>query len=199
MVAGAIALVASAVLTGCFGSSPDGDDPSEGDFADDGCTHIAVATSSEKVNMLDALAEAFKESPEAKALDVCATVRPVNVSSGDATRYLTSGGDWPNENPELWPTLWSPASTVWTERVAAAASPSLVGEPESFTHTPVVFGMPEAMARALGWPDEPISITDFEHSAPIPRAGGASASRCGARSRSRRRTRTRRRPGSRPS
>ncbi len=49
-----------------------------------------------------------------------------------------------------WPTLWSPASTVWTERVAAAASPSLVGEPESFTRTPVVFGVPETMARALG-------------------------------------------------
>ena len=87
---------------------------------------------------------------------------PVNVSSGDATRYLTAGGDWPNANRELWPTLWSPASTVWTERVAAAASPSLVGEPTSFTRTPVVFGMPEPMARALGWPDEAISISDIE-------------------------------------
>ncbi|GAA1975711.1 substrate-binding and VWA domain-containing protein [Microbacterium pumilum] len=159
---GALVLAATIGLTGCFGSSPDEGDPGEGDFADDGCTHIAVATSSEKVNMLDALAAAFKDSPEAEALDECATVRPVNVSSGDATRYLTAGGDWPNENPELWPTLWSPASTVWTERVAAAASPSLVGEPESFTRTPVVFGMPEAMARALGYPGKPISITDIE-------------------------------------
>lgn len=154
-------MAASIVLTGCFGSSSE-DPNGDGDFADDGCTHIAVATSSEKVNMLDALAAAFKESPEAMALDTCATVKPVNVSSGDATRYLTSGRDWPNENRELWPTLWSPASTVWTERVAAAASPALVGEPKSFTHTPVVFGMPEPMAKALGWPDEPISITDLE-------------------------------------
>lgn len=161
-IAGAASLVlaASLALAGCFGSDPQPD--GEGDFADDGCTHVAVATSSEKVNMLDALAAAFKESPEAKALDTCATIRPVNVSSGDATRYLTAGGDWPNENTELWPTLWSPASTVWTERVAAAASPSLVGEPDSFTHTPVVFGMPEPMARALGWPDQPISISDLE-------------------------------------
>jgi Ca-activated chloride channel family protein len=155
-------VAASIVLTGCFGSSSEDPNGGDGDFADDGCTHIAVATSSEKVNMLDALAAAFKESPEAKALDTCATVKPVNVSSGDATRYLTSGRDWPNENHELWPTLWSPASTVWTERVAAAASPALVGEPKSFTHTPVVFGMPEPMAKALGWPDEPISITDLE-------------------------------------
>jgi Ca-activated chloride channel family protein len=155
-------VAASIVLTGCFGSSSEDPNGGDGDFADDGCTHIAVATSSEKVNMLDALAAAFKESPEAKALDTCATVKPVNVSSGDATRYLTSGRDWPNENHELWPTLWSPASTVWTERVAAAASPALVGEPKSFTHTPVVFGMPEPMAKALGWPDEPISITDLQ-------------------------------------
>ena len=86
------------------------------------------------------------------ALDTCATVHPINVSSGDATRYLTSGEDWPDENERRWPSMWSPASTVWTDRVAAAASPALVGEPESFTHTPVVFGVPETMARALGWP-----------------------------------------------
>jgi Ca-activated chloride channel family protein len=159
---GAALIVAALTVAGCTASGPDEGESGEGDFADDGCTHIAVATSSEKVNMLDALAEAFKESPEAEALDECATVRPVNVSSGDATRFLTAGDDWPSDNPELWPTLWSPASTVWTERVAAAASPALVGEPESFTRTPVVFGMPEAMARALGWPDRPISITDIE-------------------------------------
>ena len=159
---GAALIVAALAVAGCTAPGPDEGESGEGDFADDGCTHVAVATSSEKVNMLDALAAAFKESAEAKALDECATIRPVNVSSGDATRYLTAGGDWPNDNPELWPTLWSPASTVWTERVAAAASPALVGEPESFTRTPVVFGMPEAMARALGWPDEPISITDIQ-------------------------------------
>jgi Ca-activated chloride channel family protein len=37
-----------------------------------------------------------------------------------------------------------------------------VGEPKSFTRTPVVFGMPEPMATALGWPNTPISITDLE-------------------------------------
>ncbi len=89
-------------------------------------------------------------------------MHPINVSSGDATRFLTSGGDWPDENPRRWPTMWSPASTVWTDRVAAAASASLVGEPESFTHTPVVFGVPETMAKALGWPGTEIGIADFE-------------------------------------
>lgn len=158
----ATAAVAALVLAACTGGGEDPEPEAGQGFPDDGCTHITVATSSEKVNMLDELATAFKESPEHEGLDTCATVRPTNVSSGNAARYLTSGDDWPSDDRALWPTLWSPASTVWTDRVAAAASANLVGEPASFTRTPVVFGMPEPMAKALGWPDTPISITDLE-------------------------------------
>ncbi len=159
-----MAAIVALALTACTGGGGEQGTTSDGGqgFPDDGCTHIAVATSSEKVNMLDELAEAFKDSPEHDGLETCATVRPTNVSSGNATRFLTSGEDWPSDDTSLWPTLWSPASTVWTDRVAAAASPSLVGEPKSFTRTPVVFGMPEPMATALGWPNTPISITDLE-------------------------------------
>lgn len=165
-----LAVSALVALTGCTGPSGGG---GAGDFADDGCTSVVVATSSEKVNMLDALADAFKESPEHEGLGECATVRPINVSSGEATRILTAGGDWPDENPRRWPTMWSPASTVWTERVAAAASPALVGEPESFTHTPVVFGVPETMAKALGWPKADIGIGDFERLCADPEGWGS--------------------------
>ncbi|MFE1646732.1 substrate-binding domain-containing protein [Microbacterium sp. P01] len=160
-------------LSACTAGTDDNGGSDRGDFADDGCTSVVVATSSEKVNMLDALAAAFKESPEAKALDTCATVRPINVSSGDATRNLTAGGDWPDADNRRWPTMWSPASTVWTERVAAAASPALVGEPASFTHTPVVFGVPETMARALGWPGTPIGIADLERLCSDPEGWGS--------------------------
>ncbi|MGH3691648.1 MAG: substrate-binding and vWA domain-containing protein [Microbacterium sp.] len=158
----ATAAIVALVLAACTGGGEDPTPEGSQGFPDDGCTHITIATSSEKVNMLDELATAFKESPEHDALDTCATVRPTNVSSGNAARYLTSGEDWPSDDRALWPTLWSPASTVWTDRVAAAASSNLVGAPASFTRTPVVFGMPEPMAKALGWPDEPISITELE-------------------------------------
>lgn len=172
--AGAGILIAALALSACFGGGgTEGGDFGDGDFADDGCTSVVVATSSEKVNMLDALAAAFKESPEHEALDECATVRPINVSSGDATRFLTSGQDWPDENPRRWPVMWSPASTVWTERVAAAASASLVGEPASFTHTPIVFGVPETMAKALGYPGSPIGIADFERLCQDPEGWGS--------------------------
>ena len=158
---GIAALASIVVLSGCSASGPAEETSTGTDWADDGCTSVVVATSSEKVNMLDALADAFKESSEAKSLKTCATVRPINVTSGDATRYLTAGGDWPDDDPRRWPTMWSPASTVWTSRVAAAASPAIVGEPKSFTHTPVVFGMPETMAKALGWPNKDIGIPDL--------------------------------------
>lgn len=165
--------IAAFVLAGCTpGDVPEVDTQGQG-FPDDGCTHLTIATSSEKVNMLDKLAEEFASSPEHDALSTCATVRPINVSSGNAARYLTAGEDWPSGDRDLWPTLWSPASTVWTDRVAAAASANLVGDPQSFTRTPVVFGMPEPMAKALGWPDKPISITDLSQLCQDPAGWGS--------------------------
>src|SRR5690348_627594 len=84
-----VTAVALTILTACTGGGTTGTVDAHGDgFADDGCTHVVVATSSEKVNMLDALATAFKDSPEHKNLKTCATIRPVNVSSGNAARYL---------------------------------------------------------------------------------------------------------------
>lgn len=168
----ATALVAL-VLAGCTPGEVDGSSTEGQGFPSDGCTHITIATSSEKVNMLDELADAFKDSSEHKALSTCATVRPINVSSGNAATYLASGDDWPSDDRDLWPTLWSPASTVWTDRVAAAASANLVGDPQSFTRTPVVFGMPEPMAKALGWPDKPISITDLSNMCQNPDGWGS--------------------------
>jgi Ca-activated chloride channel family protein len=62
---------------------------------------------------------------------------------------------------------------VWSDRVAAAASASLVGAPESFTRTPVVFGMPEPMAEALGWPEKPLSISDLANLCQAPDGWGS--------------------------
>lgn len=158
----AVAASAAILLSGCVASDNNTDNSRISSFDDDGCTHITIATSSEKVNLMDELSAAFKESPEMKALDKCVTVKPINVSSGDGTRILsTSPKEWPLENQEYWPTLWSPASTIWTSRVAAAGNSGILEDPKSFTHTPVVFGMPESMTKALGYPDKPISIQDL--------------------------------------
>lgn len=159
-------LTASLLLAGCTGggspTNPNGGGSGAVPGAD-GCTPLVVATSSEKVNLMDKLGEAFKESEQAKKLDTCASVFPINVSSGNGAKTLISNpSTWP-ELDEAWqPTIWSPASSVWIERVASAGNENLVANPTLFTHTPVVFGVPESMAKALGYPEKSISYKDLE-------------------------------------
>jgi Ca-activated chloride channel family protein len=157
---GGIVLALVACTDGSNGGSNGGSFDGAGSLvSDDGCIRVPAAVSSEKVNLFVELAEAFEASPAAAALETCAKVEPVDVTSGDATRYLSSGGDWPAATDRAkWPVIWSPASMVWVERVAAAASPGLVEGAASFTRTPVVLAMPESMAQALGWPDQAISL-----------------------------------------
>ncbi len=148
------------LLTGCFplndSQNPDGS--SDFDFGD--CTPLYAAVSPEKVNMFTELASLFEDSAEAKALKTCARVAPVDVSSGEATRLLNSG--WPTDQTiKPRPVLWSPASSTWVNTVAATSGEALVAKPQSFARTPVVFAMPETMARVLGWPDKPVGIQDL--------------------------------------
>jgi len=130
----------------------------------DGCTSVVVATSSEKVNLMEDLGQKFKESEEAKSLDNCATIYPINVSSGAAAdNLMNSTSEWPDLEESYWPTVWSPASTIWTDQVSIVAGAGVYnGEPTSFTKTPIVYGMPEGMAKALGYPDKEISMKDLE-------------------------------------
>ncbi|MDR1392927.1 MAG: substrate-binding and VWA domain-containing protein [Bifidobacteriaceae bacterium] len=137
--------------------------PNDGpSFADDGCEPLVVATSSEKVNLMDEIGQAFKNSSQAEALSQCVSVYPINVSSGKAADILADRPEeWPEGSRPTWPVIWSPASTVWTDRVTSLAGNGFIQDVASFTHTPVVFGMPESMARVLGWPDQEIGIKTF--------------------------------------
>lgn len=161
---GVIALAAM-LLTGCTFSSPNepNANPSGATPGQDGCTSVVVATSSEKVNLVEKLGKAFSKSPEASGLSKCATIYPINVSSGNGAKILMDNpSKWPELDPAWYPTVWSPASSIWIERVAAAGNSDLVGTPTFFTETPIVFGVPESMAKALGYPEKPISYKDIE-------------------------------------
>ena len=155
----AVAALASAlVLTGCTASGPDGDSAAP----TDGCTQIVVGTSSEKVNLMEDLGAQFKESAEHKSLDECATVVPVNLASGKGSElFSASTSEWTVEGTPA-PVIWSPASTVWTDRVASIAGEKVVAGAESFAKTPVVFGMPESMAKVLDYPAKPLGIKDLQ-------------------------------------
>lgn len=157
-------VVAALMLAGCTGgSNTETGKPAGAAPGSDGCTPIVVATSSEKVNLMDKLGDGFKKSSDAKSLDKCATVFPINVSSGTASEVLTKNPQkWPGLEDAWQPTVWSPASSVWVNRVAATGNQNLVKDPVNFTHTPVVYGVPESMAKALGYPNKPISYKDIE-------------------------------------
>lgn len=147
------------ILTGC--SSPDNKQDANG-LSNDGCTQVVVATSSEKVNLMEDLGQKFKESAEHDSLSECATVTAVNVASGKASELLSeSVKEWNLEDVPA-PTIWSPASTVWTDRVASIAGANSVAGAKSFAKTPVVFGMPESMAKALDYPNKDIGIKDLQ-------------------------------------
>lgn len=146
-----LALVLSACSPGSTGSG-------DSAVADDGCASVVVATSSEKVNLMQELGTAFKESAEHDALDECATVTAVNVASGTAADYLAKSTKTWALGADVAPTVWSPASTVWTDRVASISGDAVVAGAESIATTPVVLGMPESMARALGYPGKKIGL-----------------------------------------
>ncbi|MEZ5085863.1 MAG: substrate-binding and VWA domain-containing protein [Tessaracoccus sp.] len=143
------------LLAGCAS----GDESDEIVFGGGDCTPVVVATSSEKVNLMEKLGERFEDSAEHNGLDECATIHPINVASGKAAEYLSNSTKEWALGPDAAPSVWSPASTVWTDRVASIAGDNVVAGAESFAKTPVVFGMPESMAQALGYPQEPLSIS----------------------------------------
>lgn len=167
-----LAMVAVSVVAACSSDSSDGG--SDGAAPnDDGCTAVVVATSSEKVNLIAELGERFKKSSQHAALDGCATIFPINVSSGNGAKILSADPDsWPLQDRAYWPTIWSPASTVWTDRVAAAGNDAVAGA-KSFARTPVVLGVPESMAQALGYPQKPISLQDVAKLVADPQGWGS--------------------------
>lgn len=167
----AILAMTGMVLTACVPSSS----TEYGDFTSDGCTPVITAVSPEKVTMMTQLAEEFKDSTQHGNLETCATVYPIEVGSGEAARLLKLSGElWTEaETTKPRPTLWSPASSIWMDQVGAITGEALVTGWQSFTRSPVVFAMPERMAKTLGWPDEPIGIQDLHDLCLNPEGWGA--------------------------
>jgi Ca-activated chloride channel homolog len=129
-----------------------------------GCTAVDVASSPEKLDLLNDLARRFNGSDAAKK-DGCAFVRIFRASSGIAADLLAQG--WPDEarnGPR--PVIWSPAAKSWgaivNQRLADdGGSPIADLDAQPFMVTPLVIAMPRPMAEALGWPDTPIGYGDL--------------------------------------
>jgi Ca-activated chloride channel family protein len=157
--------VAALLAAGCSSSSDEGASSSD-PFADPGdCTVIDVVVSSEKIDLMTALAKDFNGSDDAD-LDGggCAFVRPRSKASGGATDLLATSWDESTEGAR--PVIWSPAASSWgqilNQRLKAEGRPAMASsKPVSFMLTPLVIAVPRPMATALGYPDKPIGWADI--------------------------------------
>ena len=116
-----------------------------------------MAVSSEKITLLTELATDFNTSDDATTGDDCIFVRPAGKASGTAANLIVAGWPEPELNGEP-PVIWSPAASGWAGIVNERAGLELAPPGTPFMLTPLVIAMPEPMAQALGYPDEPVGF-----------------------------------------
>ncbi|HEX2029650.1 MAG TPA: substrate-binding and VWA domain-containing protein, partial [Nitriliruptorales bacterium] len=148
---------------------PDGLEDGSGEGSGDGlgdpgdCVVVDMAVSSEKIDLMRDLAQAFNGSDQARVGDRCVFVRPQSKASGGAAELLADG--WPDEEAEgPRPVVWSPASSAWgavlNQRLADQGQPAMAPPSSPFMVTPLVIAMPQPMAEALGYPQTPVGWAD---------------------------------------
>ncbi|WP_433061154.1 Hsp70 family protein [Dactylosporangium sp. CS-033363] len=134
------------------------------------CLTLSLVSSDEKAPVLTELARQYRDSGRETA-GRCVDIGVTIGSSRMVADALATGASWEGR---ARPDIWSPSSSVWTERLRAARPAVLpAGELPSVTRTPVVIGMPKPMAEALGWPKARIGWSDLAALAADPRGWGA--------------------------
>lgn len=157
-----VLLTAPLALTACISTSDQSDNGSGTVVAveDPGdCIVLDAALSPEKITLFNELATEFNGSDEAEIDGNCIYVRPFRKSSGAAATALTEGWDPTSDGEE--PEIWSPAATAWGTIVNQRTGREVVTGGEPFMLTPLVIAMPEPMAEALGYPEQPIGFADL--------------------------------------
>ena len=166
---GAIVLCAL-LAAGAVACSSSGDESTSDTISEDGllgedpgdCLVVDMAVSPEKIDLMTDLARTFNDSDDAQLGDQCIFIRPQRKSSGASEQLLRDGWDEATEGP--LPVVWSPASSAWgavlNQQLTDQGEEPIATEGEPFMLTPLVIAMPEPMAEALGYPDEPIGWAD---------------------------------------
>jgi Ca-activated chloride channel homolog len=118
-----------------------------------GSVVVDFASSPEKIDLINTQAKAFNRSGT-RVAGKPVFVRVTNVSSGEAETKIVKGS--------LKPTVWSPAGSLWgTLANYEADQPLTPRDPPSIVRSPLVIGMWENEARALGWPKKKIGFADL--------------------------------------
>ncbi len=165
------AIVLCALLAaGVVACSSSGEDATTDTVSADGllgadtgdCLVVDMAVSPEKIDLMTDLARTFNDSDQAQLGDKCIFVRPQRKSSGGSEQLLRDGWDEDVEGP--LPVVWSPASSAWgavlNQQLTDQGDEPIATDGQPFMLTPLVIAMPEPMAEALGYPDEPVGWAD---------------------------------------
>ncbi|KAB8141178.1 VWA domain-containing protein [Chloroflexia bacterium SDU3-3] len=144
-----------ASLAGCGGSSGG----AAGDAPPSNALTITMFYGSEKQAWMEDVTQQFNsqqvQSTSGRPIYVSATP----LGSAESMEQILSGA--------AQPTIWSPASGVLipvaNERWAASHSGAKLveGSPTALVLSPVVIAMWQPMAKALGWPEQPIGWADI--------------------------------------
>ena len=127
-----------------------------------GCVDVVMWASFEKSDVLSKVADMYEATRPTEDLR-CVDITVVRKASGDAEKALTAT---PSSGGRGWPAVWSPAARSWLRvldrhRALAGAAPIVPSSVGDLMQSPFVIAMPEAMARALGWPSADISWKDI--------------------------------------
>jgi Ca-activated chloride channel family protein len=134
------------------------------------CQSVLIASSQEKFGILSTFAAMYDRTPHEVA-GRCVSVTVEQVNSGDAEFALQRGWEGKPGRPDVW----SPASSAWVNLLAfrpgfgAALLPPTY---ESLFQSPLVIGMPDDMATALGYLNRRIGWTDILKLVNDPRGWG---------------------------
>jgi Ca-activated chloride channel family protein len=124
------------------------------------CQKVVIASSAEKFGLLRDFAVTYNRTAGSRA-NPCVTVVVEQVNSGDAEVALEQG--WRGQLSER-PDVWAPASSAWVNLLAASSTDGHVIPPNnslSVFKSPLVIGVPEPMALALGYRTKPIGWKDI--------------------------------------
>jgi Ca-activated chloride channel family protein len=176
-VAVALLAVGATACTGDDGPSATVREDDATDLGDPGdCVVVDLAVSSEKATLMTELARRFNGSDAAELEGGgCAFARPQVKASGLAADLLATEWDEVADGPR--PVVWSPAASSWgaivNQRRTADGREAIVGDADPFMQTPLVIAMPEPMAEALGYPEQPVGWADLIRLAQDPQGWAA--------------------------
>jgi Ca-activated chloride channel family protein len=126
-----------------------------------GCVQLVVWASFEKSDLLGNIADRYELTRPSEDLR-CVDIKVVRKASGEAEQALALGVF---ESADAQPHVWSPAANTWIDLLehdrTVAGARRITAARSSILRSPLVIAMPEAMARALGWPTSDISWADI--------------------------------------